>query len=107
MPSTLVGIAASPGTYIGQALVAERPDAVPGHAAEVLVVKTASVDWLIAIIGARAVVTEVGGKTSHAATICRELGKPCVTAVPDATSIIRSGVLLAVDGEAGTVTLLD
>ena len=102
----LTGLAASPGTHVGQAFVAKRPDAVAGRPVGVLVIKTSSMDWLEAIAGAGAVVTEVGGRTSHAASICRELGKPCVTAVADVTSIIRSGAWIAVDGGAGTVTIL-
>ncbi len=102
----LTGLAASPGTHVGQALVAERPSAALGRRVGVLVIKTSSMDWLEVIAGAGAVVTEVGGRTSHAASICRELGKPCVTAVVDVTSIIHSGAWVAVDGGAGTVTIL-
>src|ERR1022692_3698889 len=105
--SALTGLAASPGTYVGRALVAERPDALLGRTTEVLVVRSASMEWLEAISRAGAVVTEIGGKTSHAATICRALGKPCVTAVASVTFLIRSGALVAVDGGAGTVTVLD
>jgi phosphohistidine swiveling domain-containing protein len=99
---------ASPGTFIGQAVLARRasPDAILEPPNGVLVLESAGVEWLEAITQAGAVVTEVGGRTSHAATICRELGKPCVTAVANLTALVSPGTLLAVDGGAGTVTIL-
>jgi phosphoenolpyruvate synthase/pyruvate phosphate dikinase len=106
MTSVLKGLAASPGTHVGRAVVADRPNAVVVQVGGVLVIKTSSMDWLEAIASAGAVVTEIGGRTSHAATICRELGKPCVTAVADVTSLISSGTWIAVDGGTGTVTIL-
>ena len=102
----LVGIAASPGSFAGRALVARQPEEVLGQIYDVLVIKVSSMKWLEAIVGAKAVVTEVGGRTSHAAGFCREFGIPCVTAVAGATSIIITGSHVAVDGSAGTVKLL-
>jgi phosphohistidine swiveling domain-containing protein len=104
--SVLTGLAASPGTHVGQAIVAKLPSGALEGPGGVLVLAASSLDWLEAITRAGAVVTEVGGKTSHAATICRELGKPCVTGVANATSLIRTGVWVAVDGGAGTVSIL-
>jgi phosphohistidine swiveling domain-containing protein len=60
-------------------------------------------DWLEGFIAAGAVVAELGGRTSHAATICRELGKPCVTGVDDATTLIANGATVQIDGTAGRV----
>jgi len=51
----------------------------------------------------RAVVTERGGKTSHASILTRSLGIPAVIAAKDATKRIRTGDALIVDGLAGTV----
>jgi phosphohistidine swiveling domain-containing protein len=42
---------------------------------------------------------------SHAVIVSRELGIPCVVAVADATQKIVDGMMLAVDGTAGTVTV--
>jgi len=105
LPTTLTGIAASPGICSGQAFVVDRPEAVTGSEVGILILRTAGVDWLEVIVRSKAVVTEFGGKTSHAASICRELGKPCVTAVPGITSIVRSGTHMIVDGDLGTVTI--
>ena len=54
---------------------------------------------------AGAVVVETGGMLSHAATVAREFGIPCVVLVKDATRIIKDGQTVTVDGATGTVTL--
>ena len=43
---------------------------------------------------------------SHAATVAREFGIPCVVLVADATRIIRDGDTIEVDGGAGTVRIV-
>ena len=50
-----------------------------------------------------AIVTETGGRTSHAAIICRALEIPAVLSVPEATKNIKPGALVIVDGAKGTV----
>jgi pyruvate,water dikinase len=49
------------------------------------------------------VVAELGGSTSHLASLARERGIPAVFGVPDATARIPDGVQVAVDGVAGVV----
>jgi rifampicin phosphotransferase len=56
---------------------------------------------------AGALVMEVGGVVSHGAIVAREYGIPAVATVPDATTRLRTGQRVRVDGEAGVVTLLD
>ena len=48
-------------------------------------------------------ITERGGSTSHAAILARSLGTPAITGIPNATSEIKTGDLLIIDGMAGTV----
>lgn len=52
-----------------------------------------------------ALVTEVGGETSHVAILARALGIPAVTAVEDASRVITPGEWVVVDGDLGEVTL--
>lgn len=104
---TLKGLAASPGTYVGRARIIQNIETADSERVEVLVVKTAGVEWLEAILRAGAVVTEVGGRTSHAASICRELGKPCVTAVAGVTTALTDGMTVYVDGGIGEVVILE
>jgi pyruvate,water dikinase len=49
------------------------------------------------------VVAELGGSTSHLASLARERGIPAVLGVLDATQTIPDGAQVAVDGVAGTV----
>jgi pyruvate,water dikinase len=49
------------------------------------------------------VVAELGGSTSHLASLGRERGIPMVLGVPDATQKITDGAMVAVDGVAGVV----
>ncbi len=100
----LAGVGASGGITIGPARVmrsAAELDALnPG---EVLVCEATSPNWSPAFLVAGAVVCEHGGYTTHAATIARELRLPCVVGVPGATVRIRTGQLVEVDGDKGTV----
>jgi pyruvate,water dikinase len=49
------------------------------------------------------VVAELGGSTSHLASLARERGVPMVLGVLDATRRIPDGSMVAVDGVAGVV----
>ncbi len=50
------------------------------------------------------IINETGGSTSHAAIIARMLGIPYVV-YPEITSLVKSGQMLAFDGEEGTIEL--
>lgn len=52
-----------------------------------------------------AILTEVGGPTSHSAIIAKSYGIPAVLAVPELTGLVTNGDLLAVDACKGTVEL--
>ena len=54
----------------------------------------------------KAAVTDIGGVMSHAAIVCREYGMPAVVGTGRATSTIRTGQTLRVDGSSGVVTIL-
>ena len=49
---------------------------------------------------------EMGGANSHGAVVAREYGIPAVVGVPDATVRIATGQRIAVDGAAGTISLV-
>jgi pyruvate,water dikinase len=55
---------------------------------------------------AAAIVTDVGGITSHAAIVSRELQIPCVIGTGNATKIIKDGDRVEVDANNGFVKLL-
>ncbi len=70
---------------------------------DVLVTRVASpaLSHVLPLVGG--LVTELGGSTSHLASLARERGIPTVLGVPDATRRIPDGALVAVDGVAGVV----
>ncbi len=73
---------------------------------EVLVTRITDPDWEPIMRLASAIVTEQGGKTSHAAIVSRELGVPCVVGCRQARTVIKTGHKVTVscaDGEEGHI----
>lgn len=108
MDGVLKGMAASPGVVEGRARVIRSADQLseiqPG---EILVAPVTAPSWAPVFGKIAATVTDIGGMMSHASIVCREYGLPAVTGTGNASSTIRTGQRLRVDGGAGTVTLLD
>lgn len=61
--------------------------------------------WTPLFAMASAVVTDVGGPLSHSSIVAREYGIPAVLGTGVATQRLSSGQRIAVDGDAGTVTM--
>lgn len=103
----LLGLPASPGRVRGRARLRRHGDLRPILPGEVLVAPFTDPGWTPLLAAAGAVVTDVGGVLSHASIIARELGVPAVVNCRDATARIPEGALVEVDGDRGTVQLLD
>jgi pyruvate,water dikinase len=105
---TINGVAASGGHITAPARVLSGPEDFgqmqPG---EVLVAGITTPAWTSLFAMASAVVTDVGGPLSHSSIVAREYDIPAVLGTGVATRRIRSGQSVQVDGDAGTVTLLD
>ncbi|MFK4106039.1 PEP-utilizing enzyme [Streptomyces sp. NPDC019531] len=104
----LTGMAASPGLAVGPARIVHSPaelDLVQDG--EILVAPVTAPSWAPVFGRIRATVTDIGGVMSHAAIVCREYSLPAVTGTGTASTRIRTGQRVRVDGTAGTVTLLD
>ena len=99
------GLAASAGRASGVVRVLQTPDQGDRlQAGEVLVAPMTSPDWVPTMRRAAAIVTDGGGMTCHAAIVSRELGVPAVVGARNATTVLRDGELVTVDGAQGTVT---
>jgi phosphoenolpyruvate synthase/pyruvate phosphate dikinase len=100
----LVGLGISPGRAQGRVRIArtleEASRLQPG---EVLVVKATDPGWTPYFAAAAGLVTELGGLLSHAAVVAREYGLPAVANVAAATSVLRDGELVEVDGDSGVI----
>jgi pyruvate,water dikinase len=73
---------------------------------DVLVTDMTDPDWEPVMKKARAIVTNRGGRTCHAAIIARELGIPAIVGCQDATTTIKSGQMITVscaEGDTGFV----
>ncbi|MBD3282156.1 MAG: phosphoenolpyruvate synthase [Candidatus Portnoybacteria bacterium] len=69
---------------------------------DVLVTEMTDPDWEPIMKKAAAIVTDKGGKTSHAAIVSRELGIPAIVGVGDATKKIKTGDKITIDCSSGT-----
>ncbi|HZK78617.1 MAG TPA: PEP/pyruvate-binding domain-containing protein, partial [Gemmatimonadaceae bacterium] len=98
------GLGASPGMATGVVRVlASAAEEAAMQSGEILVTHMTTPDWVPIMRRAKAIVTETGGMTSHAAIVARELGLPCIVGAHDATRILATGTLVTVDGAAGSV----
>lgn len=70
---------------------------------DILVTKVAGPSLSLVLQRVAGVVAELGGSTSHLASLARERGIPAVFGVLEATQRIPDGVQVAVDGVAGVV----
>ena len=104
--TTLRGIPASRGTARGPArVIRDAGDLGQLKAGEILVCESTSASWTLVFGLIAGCVCDSGGALSHAAIVGREYGVPTVTACGVATSTIRDGDQIQVDGAAGTVTI--
>jgi pyruvate,water dikinase len=103
----LNGAAASPGVVEGVARVVRSVNEIADvRDGEILVCTITSPAWAPIFSKLKATVTDIGGVMSHAAIVCREYGLPAVVGTGRATSQIRTGQTIRVDGTEGVVTLL-
>jgi phosphohistidine swiveling domain-containing protein len=106
--SQLSGLPGSAGQAEGRVRIVGSPDEgdqlQPG---EILVAITTNVGWTPIFPRAAAVVTDVGAPLSHAAIVARELGIPAVVGCFNATSVLKTGDYVRVDGGGGIVEILE
>lgn len=105
---TVAGFPGAPGVVEGIARIIERPEdgdrLKPG---EILVTTLTNIGWTPMFPRAAAVVTDMGAPLSHASIVARELGIPAVVGTGNATVRLRDGDRVRVDGERGTVEVLE
>lgn len=109
------GLNASPGAGCGQIVfTAEEAEVQAREGKKVLLVrKETSPDDIAGMAAAQGILTATGGRTSHAAVVARQMGKPCVSGV-DAIQFVKGGISihgktfsagdwLTIDGSTGFV----
>ncbi len=100
----VIGQCAYPGKIVGTARILLNPlGNVEFHEHDILILPKTRPEYFPLIKKASAIVTDQGGITSHAATICRELKKPCIVDTDHATRIFKNGDKVSMDAEKGIV----
>jgi len=101
------GCASSAGVIEGKARVLKLlEEIVTLKDGEIMVCPNSNPAWAPVFTKLKAAVTDIGGLTCHGAITCREYGLPAVTGTGIATSVIKTGDTIRVDGDAGIVTIL-
>jgi pyruvate,water dikinase len=103
-PRQLLGQPAGPGVATGPARVVVDPsDLFEFKRGEILVCDAVDPNMTLVVPLSAGIVERRGGMLIHGAIIAREYGIPCVTGVPEATTRIRTGDRLTLDGHLGMV----
>jgi pyruvate,water dikinase len=98
------GQGASPGIATGRVVVIrDVKDTGSVSQGDILVTRMTNPDMVPAMQKVAAIVTDEGGMTCHAAIVSRELGTPAVVGTRNATSVLKPGQLVTVDGEKGFI----
>ncbi|MFH5823709.1 PEP-utilizing enzyme [Georgenia sp. AZ-5] len=99
-PGLVTGVGASAGTA---RVVLDESEFGKIRAGDVLVCPATSPVWSVLFPSIGALVTNSGGTLSHPAIIAREYGIPAVVDTKVATTALRDGQLVTVDGDSGVV----
>ena len=100
----LEGQPASPGVVTGIVNILKSAKEINKiKRGDILVTDMTTPDFVPAMKRAVAIVTNKGGQTSHAAIVSRELGVPCIVGTKTATTTLKQGRVITVDGAAGKV----
>jgi len=103
-PVILSGAPASPGVANGPVKIVPDPSQIDKVLdGDILVAEMTTPDFVPAMKRAAAIVTDRGGRTAHAAIVSRELGIPCIVGCEKATTTLKDGQVITVDGGNGKV----
>ncbi len=104
----LAGAPGSSGIVEGKARIVRTVQGLSElQEGEILVASTTAPSWAPSFTKIKGAVTDVGGSMCHAAIICREYALPTVVGTGRATSFIKTGDLIRIDGDTGIVKILE
>lgn len=100
----LKGDAASPGVATGPVKILRSPKELSKvKSGDILVAEMTNPDYVPAMRKAVAIITERGGRTSHAAIVSRELGIPAIVGAVGVMKTLKDGLVVTVDGSRGEI----
>ncbi|MBU1890716.1 hypothetical protein KJ782_04495 [Patescibacteria group bacterium] len=101
------GTVANKGKAKGVARIVLSPNEIGKvRKGDIMIASETTPDFVPAAYRAAALVTDIGGITSHAAIISREIGLPCIVGTKNATRIFKDGDLIEVNANKGTIVKL-
>ncbi|SEN19160.1 phosphoenolpyruvate synthase [Lihuaxuella thermophila] len=106
-PGALIGIPVSAGVAEGYVKVIRTLKEGTLNKGDILVAPYTDPGWTPLFHSAKALVTEIGGMMTHGSVVAREYGIPAVVGVENATTILKDGQYVRVDGTKGYVEILD
>jgi len=109
----LHGTPASPGSSTRPAIViplgSKQPFSIHSSSFTssnfILILEAGSPDFIPIISDSSGVITERGGKTAHAAEVCRRLGIPCIVNVSGILGLVKPGMVVEMNGETGEIVV--
>jgi pyruvate,water dikinase len=104
--NAIAGLAVSSGVIEGRARVILSMEDADLEDGDILVTAFTDPGWTPLFISIKGLVTEVGGLMTHGAVIAREYGLPAVVGVENATTLIKDGQRIRVNGTDGYVEIL-
>ncbi|MFH1440101.1 MAG: PEP-utilizing enzyme [Candidatus Woesearchaeota archaeon] len=105
--SRLYGNTANPGKAEGIAkIIFTTSDMHKMEKGDILVSPCTRPEYLPAMKLAKAIITDEGGITSHAAIVSRELGVPCIVGLRNATDLIKDDDFIEVNANHGVVNVV-
>ena len=100
----LKGIPASPGVVKGRInIILNISHIYKFREGDILVAPFTNVNYLPIMSKSKAILTETGGVTSHAAVVSREFKKPCVVGIKNLLLVLRDGDLVEIDADRGII----
>jgi len=106
----LYGLPASPGTVTGRCVVLHHEDLrmfEKVSKGDILVSDTTTPDMTPLMDKVAAIVTDLGGVTSHAAIVCRELRIPAIVGTQSATEHLHTGDRIRVNADKGEIEIIN
>jgi len=73
---------------------------------EILVARATDPGWTPLFLNAGGIILEVGGILQHGALVAREYCKPCVAGIENATTLLKGGQVVEMDGAMGVIRLM-
>lgn len=100
----LKGVGASPGAASGKVrIILGKDDITKINRGDIIVTSMTSPDLVPVMSRSAAIITDLGGRTSHAAIVSREMGIPAIVGTRQATTILKDGQEVTVDAYYGVV----